>query len=137
MPIRVLLVDDSAVVRDLLRSVFQSDAAFEVIGAAKNGSEAVRQVRRERPGLIVMDLEMPLMGGVDCRARRPAAAVARRAPVRRGRSASAFATCRSSPSPRASDEDRRRGIEAGADAYIVKGDFDQSRLIETLKSLLG
>ena len=65
MPIRVLLVDDSVVVRDLLRAVFQGDAAFKVIGEAKNGSEAVLQVRRERPGLIVMDLEMPLMGGVE------------------------------------------------------------------------
>ena len=63
--IRVLLVDDSAVVRGLLRSIFESDAGFEVMGEAANGSEAVAQVLRERPGLIAMDLEMPLMGGVD------------------------------------------------------------------------
>ena len=63
--IRVLLVDDSAVVRGLLRSIFESDATFEVMGEAANGSDAVAQVRRERPGLIAMDLEMPLMGGED------------------------------------------------------------------------
>lgn len=63
--IRVLLVDDSVVVRALLRSLFARDEAFEVMGEACNGLEAVALVRRERPGLIAMDLEMPLMGGVD------------------------------------------------------------------------
>ena len=65
MAIRVLVVDDSAVMRALLRSIFAQDDAFEVIGEACNGVEAVAWVRRERPGLITMDLEMPLMGGVD------------------------------------------------------------------------
>ena len=65
MAIRVLLVDDSVVLRSLLRAIFAQDDAFEVMGEAGNGAEAVAQVRRERPGLIVMDLEMPLMGGVD------------------------------------------------------------------------
>ena len=65
VPIRVLLVDDSVVVRDLLRAVFQSDAGFAVLGEARNGAEAVAKVRCERPDLIVMDLEMPLMGGVE------------------------------------------------------------------------
>ena len=63
--IRVLLVDDSVVVRGLLRSIFAKDDAFEVMGEAANGAEAVAWVRRERPGLITMDLEMPLMGGVE------------------------------------------------------------------------
>ena len=63
--IRVLLVDDSVVVRGLLRSIFAQDDDFEVIGEVGNGAEAVAQVRRERPGLITMDLEMPLMGGVE------------------------------------------------------------------------
>ena len=65
MTIRVLLVDDSVVVRNLLRSIFEKDDAFAIMGEAANGLEAVAQVRRERPGLIAMDLEMPLMGGVD------------------------------------------------------------------------
>ena len=65
MAIRVLLVDDSAVVRAVLRAIFAKDDAFEVMGEAANGVEAVAQVRRERPGLITMDLEMPLMGGMD------------------------------------------------------------------------
>lgn len=63
--IRVLLVDDSVVVRGLLRSLFAKDDAFEVVGEAGNGAEAVAQVKRQRPGLITMDLEMPLMGGVE------------------------------------------------------------------------
>ena len=38
---------------------------------------------------------------------------------------------------REKEEDKRRGIEAGADAYIVKGDFDQNNLVDTLRTLLG
>lgn len=63
--IRVLLVDDSTVVRGLLRAIFDSDAAFDVMGEAANGAEAVAYVRNERPGLIAMDLEMPQMGGIE------------------------------------------------------------------------
>jgi DNA-binding response OmpR family regulator len=35
------------------------------------------------------------------------------------------------------EEDKRRGVQVGADAYIVKGDFDQSNLVDTLRALLG
>ena len=46
--------------------------------------------------------------------------------------------CRSSSSPRAaSEEDRRRGVEAGADAYMVKDEFDQQALLETVERLVG
>ena len=38
---------------------------------------------------------------------------------------------------REKEEDKRRGVQVGADAYIVKGDFDQSNLVETLNALLG
>lgn len=38
---------------------------------------------------------------------------------------------------REKEEDKRRGMQVGADAYIVKGDFDQSNLVETLRTLLG
>ena len=63
--IRVLLVDDSALARATLRSIFESDAAFEVMAEASNGAEAVAQVKRARPDLITMDLEMPRMNGVE------------------------------------------------------------------------
>lgn len=61
--IRVLLVDDSAVVRASLRAIFESDDAFSILGEAKNGEEAIAMTRCDRPDLITMDLEMPVMRG--------------------------------------------------------------------------
>ncbi|MBS4095306.1 MAG: chemotaxis-specific protein-glutamate methyltransferase CheB [Sulfuricella sp.] len=62
--IRVVLTDDSGVARSLLRSFLESDADIEVVGEAHNGEEAVRLARELRPNLITMDLEMPVMGGM-------------------------------------------------------------------------
>lgn len=62
--IRVLLTDDSSVARSLLRNFLESDADIEVVGEAHNGQEAVRLARELRPNLITMDLEMPVMNGM-------------------------------------------------------------------------
>ncbi|MCC7372465.1 MAG: response regulator transcription factor [Chloroflexi bacterium] len=64
-PIRVLLVDDHAVVRKGLRALFEQEAGIEVAGEAANGEEAVRMVERLRPDVVLLDLEMPVMGGVE------------------------------------------------------------------------
>jgi two-component system chemotaxis response regulator CheB len=63
--IRVLIVDDSALARDLLRSFLQSDSEIEVVGEAKNGAEAVRLCGELKPNIVTMDLEMPVMGGIE------------------------------------------------------------------------
>lgn len=63
--IKVLIVDDSALARDLLRSFLQSDSEIEVVGEAKNGAEAVRLCSELRPNIVTMDLEMPVMGGME------------------------------------------------------------------------
>jgi two-component system chemotaxis response regulator CheB len=63
--IRVLVVDDSALARDLLRSLLEEDGGIEVVGEAANGEEAVQLALKLKPDLITMDLEMPLMGGMD------------------------------------------------------------------------
>lgn len=63
-PIRVLLTDDSSLARGLLRSFLEADGGFEVVGEAKNGQEAIDLARALRPDLITMDLEMPVMGGL-------------------------------------------------------------------------
>lgn len=64
-PIRVLLADDHAVVRQGLRMFLGLDPEIEVIGEAKNGAEAVEQVRLTRPDVVLMDLLMPVMGGIE------------------------------------------------------------------------
>jgi two-component system, NarL family, response regulator LiaR len=62
--IRVLLVDDHAVVRNGLRMFFGLDENLELVGEASNGQEAVEQVARLNPDVVLMDLLMPVMDGV-------------------------------------------------------------------------
>jgi two-component system, chemotaxis family, protein-glutamate methylesterase/glutaminase len=62
--IRVLIVDDSAVMRSLLRSVLLSDPGLEVAGTAADGASALQAVAVQRPDLIVLDVEMPVMDGL-------------------------------------------------------------------------
>jgi DNA-binding NarL/FixJ family response regulator len=65
MTIRVLIVDDHTVVRQGLRAFFEGDRTLELVGEARDGAEAVRVARRLRPDVILMDLLMPVMDGVE------------------------------------------------------------------------
>ena len=67
--IHVLLVDDHAMVRQGLRSVLDGYADIEVVGEASNGEEAVTMTERLRPSLVLMDINMPKMSGVEATAR--------------------------------------------------------------------
>jgi two-component system, NarL family, nitrate/nitrite response regulator NarL len=62
---RVLLVDDNADVRTAVRRLFDSHAVFEVCGEAENGREAIEKAPHLRPDLIILDLSMPVMNGLD------------------------------------------------------------------------
>src|SRR5271169_3610702 len=61
---RVLIVDDSAVMRSLLRSVVTSDEMLEVAGTAADGASALTILPLDRPDLILLDVEMPVMDGL-------------------------------------------------------------------------
>ena len=61
--IRVLIVDDHAVVRQGLRTFLESEDDIEVVGEAANGEEAVRKAPDLTPDVVLMDLVMPGMGG--------------------------------------------------------------------------
>lgn len=63
-PIRVLIVDDSLVAREMLAQILTSDPGIEVVGMAKDGSEAVDAVAQLRPDLITMDIHMPRLDGL-------------------------------------------------------------------------
>jgi two-component system chemotaxis response regulator CheB len=65
IPMTVVVVDDSAVQRRFLRGAIDAAPEFDVIGEARNGKEAVALVERLRPHAIVMDLDLPVMGGVE------------------------------------------------------------------------
>lgn len=62
---RVLIVDDNAVVRSMVRQVFELEDDFEVSGEAENGLEAIQQAERLKPELIILDLSMPVLTGLE------------------------------------------------------------------------
>ena len=63
--IRVLLVDDSGLVRDMLRAILESDPGIIVVGEASNGVDAIAKVGLLKPDIVTMDIEMPVMGGLE------------------------------------------------------------------------
>ncbi len=63
--IRVLIADDSAVVRAMVRQVMENDVRFEIAGEASNGEDAVRCNEKLSPDLIIMDINMPIMDGIE------------------------------------------------------------------------
>lgn len=65
MSIRVLIVDDHAVVRQGLRMFLGTDPEIEVVGQAGDGAQALRLARELRPDIVVMDLLMPVMNGIE------------------------------------------------------------------------
>lgn len=119
---RVLVADDSITTRTLEQSVLEA-AGYEV-ATAVNGEDAWRRLESEGADLLVADVEMPRMDGI--------------ALCRRVRASQRFAEL---PiilvTALASDEDRARGLDAGADAYIIKSSFDQASLIDTVQQLVG
>jgi two-component system chemotaxis response regulator CheB len=64
-PIRVLVVDDSVVVRKIVTDVLSEDPAIEVVGTAVNGKVALGKIEALQPDLITMDIEMPEMNGIE------------------------------------------------------------------------
>jgi two-component system chemotaxis sensor kinase CheA len=118
----VLVVDDSLTTRMLEQSILES-AGYEV-ELAVCAEEALAKAREQRYGLFVVDVEMPGMDGFEFVART------RADPALRGTPA-ILVTSRSSA------DDRRRGEEAGARAFIVKSEFDQAQLLRTIRELVG
>jgi len=62
--VRVLICDDQTVVREGLAAILSTDEAIEVVGLARNGEEALALAEEERPDVVLMDLNMPVMNGV-------------------------------------------------------------------------
>ena len=62
---RILIVDDSALIRRTLRSLLEGHYDWSICGEAENGSDAVVKARNLHPDLVVMDLVMPIMNGID------------------------------------------------------------------------
>jgi two-component system, NarL family, response regulator NreC len=63
--IRLLICDDHPLFREGLRAILREQTAFEVVGDAKNGNEAVESARRLRPDVVLMDIDMPELSGLE------------------------------------------------------------------------
>ncbi|MGD7048313.1 chemotaxis response regulator protein-glutamate methylesterase [Rossellomorea marisflavi] len=63
--INVLVVDDSAFMRKLISDYLRSESSIEVIGTARNGEDAIKKIKRLRPDVVTMDIEMPVMNGLE------------------------------------------------------------------------
>jgi two-component system, NarL family, response regulator NreC len=68
MQIRILLADDHAIVRQGLRFLLERQPGMEVVGEAANGREAVRMAETARPDVVIMDIAMPLLNGIEATA---------------------------------------------------------------------
>ena len=64
-PVTVLVVDDSALTREMITAILSSDEEIRIAGEAKNGIEAVAKVLELKPSVVTMDLQMPEMGGIE------------------------------------------------------------------------
>ncbi|MEA2593524.1 MAG: two-component system, chemotaxis family, sensor kinase CheA [Actinomycetota bacterium] len=118
----ILVVDDALTVRELQRSILER-AGYRV-RLASDGTEALAALIGEPVDLVLTDVEMPRLDGFGLtEAIRSHPAMANTAVL--------------ILSSRASDEDRVRGMEAGADGYIIKSAFDERGLLTAVEQLLG
>jgi len=117
--IRVLIADDHPVVCLGLLGIINVQPDMIVVGQARSGTQAVALARKHSPDVILMDLRMPEMNGVEAiaaiRSERPASAVI------------VLTTYQG-------DEDIRKAIAAGAQAYLVKG-MSHLKLLEAIRSV--
>lgn len=117
----VLVAEDSITARTLLRNILET-AGYQVLTAV-DGMDALTRLRTEPVDLVVSDVDMPRMNGFDLTGK-----------IRADRELSDLPVVLVTSLD--SREDRERGVEAGANAYIVKSSFDQSNLLEVIRRLI-
>jgi two-component system chemotaxis sensor kinase CheA len=121
-PPSILVADDALVVRELQRSILEQ-AGYRVL-VAEDGHAALGTLTRERVDLLLTDVDMPGMNGFDLT-----------------RAVRAHPDLQNLPvvilSSKSSAEDHQEGLDAGADAYIVKESFGEAMLLDAVHRLLG
>lgn len=115
-PVRVVLADDTAAYRRFLRLILEQDGRFEIVGEAANGVEAIDMCREEQPDVIILDLAMPVLDGLqaipELRAQVPTTEIVVLSGFARGRLDA-------------------QALESGARAYVEKGEAFET-LVETV-----
>jgi two-component system chemotaxis sensor kinase CheA len=120
-PKRVLVTEDSITSRLLLKHILES--VGYMVETAVDGLDALSKLRHEAFDALVSDIEMPRMDGLALTERLRANPQTAELPI-------VLVTSLQSP------EERERGLRAGADAYVVKGSFDQDNLLSTIRRLI-
>lgn len=118
-PIRILIADDHPVVLAGLTSMLNSQPDMEVVGAASSGGEALDILRTERTDILLLDLRMAGMGGIDTLNALKRAKIEARVII-----LTSYET----------DEDIYRAVQAGAQGYLLK-DAPQSDMIEAIRAV--
>jgi DNA-binding NarL/FixJ family response regulator len=113
----VVLIDDHKLVRAALRTVLE-DAGIEVAAEASNGEEGIRISSETRPDVVLLDLSMPDLSGIEVTRRLTTAAPASRVLVFTGS---------------AEEHDVRDAIDAGASGYLLK-DADPEEIVEAVRA---
>jgi DNA-binding NarL/FixJ family response regulator len=109
--IRVLIADDHLVVREGLTTILLSTGEFEIVGQAVNGQEAIDQAKKLRPDVVLIDVQMPQLSGIEA-----THLISQQIPTTRVVILSSFDQ----------DEYVYRGIQAGAKGYLLKdGELDE------------
>lgn len=117
--IQVLITDDQAIVRKGIQALLATEPNIEVVGEAENGKEAIRQVEKLKPDVILMDLQMPEMGGIEAIGR-----ITTDNPKARILVLTSFAT----------DDKVFPAIKAGALGYLLK-DSSPEELIQAIRQV--
>lgn len=120
--INILVVDDSVNTREIEKSILEAHGYRVTI--AGDGMEALQMAGESKYHLVITDVEMPRLDGFSLTERLRSDNSYKDVPI-------IIVTSREK------DVDKRRGISVGANAYIVKGSFDQSNLVETVQNLIG
>ena len=121
MTTRVVVVDDQEVVRAAFGALLATQPDFTVVGTAADGAQAVRAAAREAPRLVFLDIDMPVLDGIEaCRQMRAVPAMAGAKIVMLTASAD--------------DRARSRAADAGADRFLTKpfSPLDLLRLVDEL-----
>jgi DNA-binding NarL/FixJ family response regulator len=116
--IRVLIVDDMPQVREDLRVLLQLSNEIEVVGEAGDGLDAIQQAERYHPDVVIMDMEMPVIDGLQATEQIKGRLLAKRVVIL---------------SVHSEKEDIERAMQSGADAFVQKGS-SYLTLIEAIHS---